>query len=232
MNRPHPQGPPPAFTLERVGVRRGGTALLSEVSAEIPSGACTVLVGHSGSGKTTLLRLLNRLEEPSSGRVLCDGVPVTDMGVLGLRRRVGLLGQHPVLLTGSVADELRVGRPDLSETEAAELLTRAGLSPDLAARGTQGLSGGEAQRLGLARALAVRPRVLLLDEPTSALDAESSAAVERVVGGLVSDGGTVVIVSHRIEQARRLGDLVLVLSGGRIVERGRPESVAYLRSTS
>jgi putative ABC transport system ATP-binding protein len=218
--------------LERVSVHRGGTALLSEISADVPAGACTALVGRSGAGKSTLLRLLNRLEEPSSGRVLREGVPIPSLDVLELRREVSLIGQHPVLLTGLVADELRVGRPGLTDAEIAELLDRAGLSPDLAGRGTQGLSGGEAQRLCLARALAVRPRVLLLDEPTSALDAAASAAVERVVRDLVGDGGTAVIVSHRMDQARRLGDQVLVLARGRLVERGGPERIEYLGRTS
>jgi putative ABC transport system ATP-binding protein len=232
MNRLDAEAPPTAFTLDQVSVHRGGTVLLSEISADIPAGACTALVGPSGAGKSTLLRLLNRLLDPTSGRVLCGGVPISDLDVLSLRRRISLIAQQPVLLTGRIADELRVGRPDLTDAEAAELLDRSGLPPGLASRSTEGLSGGEAQRLCLARSLAVGPSVLLLDEPTSALDARSSAAVEDALRALVADGGTVVIVSHEIDQARRLGDQVLVLAGGRLAEQGRPENIAYLGSTS
>jgi putative ABC transport system ATP-binding protein len=216
------------FVLDRVGVRRGGAVLLDEVAATIAAGRCTAIVGPSGAGKSTLLRLLNRLIEPTSGRVLYQGTPLRDLDVLALRRRVGLVGQRPTLITDTVLEELRVGCPELTEAEARDLLAEAGLFPEFVRRRTAELSGGEAQRVCLARALALHPEVLLLDEPTSALDRAGAAEVERAVSGLRSEGRTVVLVSHDAAQARRIADDVLVLRAGRLVERGSPHGVSYL----
>ena len=104
------------FVLEQASVVRGPARPLDAVSATIPAGWCTAAVGRSGAGKSTLLRLLNRLDEPTTGRVLLDGAPITELDVLALRRRVGLVAQRPVLLTGQVAHEIRVGRPDPAHT--------------------------------------------------------------------------------------------------------------------
>ncbi|MFF9642900.1 ABC transporter ATP-binding protein [Kitasatospora aureofaciens] len=220
---------PPSFALDRVTVRRAGRLLLDGLSAQIPGAACTALVGPSGAGKSTLLRLLNRLAEPTSGEVRFRDTPLPELDVLELRRRIGLVGQQPVLLTDRVLDDLRVGRPDLDEDRAAVLLERTGLPAGMLARATAGLSGGEAQRVCLARALAVGPEVLLLDEPTSALDADSAQAVEYTIKDLVADGLAVVLVSHNVPQARRVADHVLVLRGGRLVASGPADRVDYLR---
>lgn len=214
----------PLFVLTGVAVTRGhgdGHAHpLLGVTATIRSGRCTALVGPSGAGKTTLLRLLNRLEEPSAGEVLFHGQPVSSYDVLALRRRVGLVQQVPVILADTVLEDLRVGCRELTEAHAVGLLGRVGLPAEFVRRQTAGLSGGEAQRVCLARALAVGPEVLLLDEPTSALDSFAAAAVERVIRGLVIDGLTAVLVSHDLRQARRLADEVLVVHGGTVVESG------------
>ncbi|MGH3391959.1 MAG: ABC transporter ATP-binding protein [Actinomadura sp.] len=219
----------PAFALEHVTVRRGGAVLLDAVTCQIPSGACTALVGPSGSGKTTLLRLLNRLEEPTTGTVRFRGEPLPALDVLALRRRVGLVNQQPVLLTDAVIDDLRVGYPELAEQQATELLEQVHLPAALLHRATTGLSGGETQRVCLARTLAVAPEVLLLDEPTSALDPAGSAAVERITRELVAAGLTVVLVSHNAAQARHVSDQVLVLRGGRLVDQGHAGQIAYLK---
>lgn len=220
------------LTLADVVVVRGGARVLDRVDVELLPGRCTAVVGPSGSGKSTLLRLLDRLEEPSEGRVLLNGRPLPSYDVLELRRRVGLVQQAPVLLGETVLTDLRAGRPDLGTAEAHDLLERAGL-PDLPLeRQTRSLSGGEAQRLCLARALAVGPEVLLLDEPTSALDAVAAMSVERVVRSLVASGLTAVLVSHDLAQARRLADDVVVLRDGRVVERGAAAQSAYLRGAS
>jgi putative ABC transport system ATP-binding protein len=210
----------PVFALESVTVRRDAAVLLDAVTCQIPAGMCTALIGPSEAGKSTLLRLLNRLEEPTTGTVRFHGEPLPALDVLALRRRVTLAGQQPVLLTDTVLGDLRVGRPDLAEHRAARLLEQVRLPATMLHRGTTGLSGGEAQRVCLARALAVEPEVLLLDEPTSALDAASAKAVERITTDLVADGLTVVLVSHNTGQARHLSDHVLVLRGGRLAERG------------
>jgi UDP-glucose/iron transport system ATP-binding protein len=220
-------GGPVLFSLEQVTVTRGGTLLLDQATCQIPAGACTAVTGPSGSGKTTLLRLLNRLEEPDAGRVCLDGRALPDLDVLALRRRVALVAQAPVLLTGRVWDELRAGRPDLDEDQAAGLLDRVSLPAAMLTRSTAGLSGGEAQRLCLARALTVRPQVLLLDEPTSALDAVSAHAVEQVAKSFIAAGGSVVLVSHDTGQTGRIADQVLVLHAGQLTAGPAPNILSY-----
>jgi putative ABC transport system ATP-binding protein len=209
------------FLLERVDVVRGEVIVLRRVSAHFPGGRCSAVRGASGSGKTTLLRLLNRLVDPTAGRVLLDGVPLTELDVLVLRRRVGLVAQAPVLLTDAVLDEVRVGRPDLSEGRVTELLARVGLGEKFAARPTSGLSGGEAQRLCLARSLAVEPEVLLLDEPTSALDGPSATFIATLVRDHVNERGTVVLVSHDSALVDGVAQRVFELNHGRVIaDRG------------
>ena len=213
-----------AFALVDVTVTRGAgdrhAHPLSAVSVELAAGRCTAIVGPSGAGKSTLLRLLNRMDDPSAGRVLFQGKPIDSYDVLELRRRVGLVQQSPVLLTDHVRDELRVGDTGVDDDRAVALLADVGLSPEFLARDTAGLSGGEAQRLCVARALSVRPEALLLDEPTSALDAFAARAVENALADLVHRGLTTVLVSHDLEQARRLADDVVVLVGGQVADAG------------
>ena len=209
------------FLLERVSVVRGEASVLREVSAHFPGGRCSTVRGASGSGKTTLLRLFNRLIDPTVGRVLLDDVPLTELDVLVLRRRVGLVAQAPVVLTDAVLDEVRVGRPDLSERRVTELLARVGLGEKFVTRPTSGLSGGEAQRLCLARSLAVEPEVLLLDEPTSALDGPSAAVIATLVRDHVSEGGTVVLASHDQALVGSVADRVFEINRGRVTaDRG------------
>jgi putative ABC transport system ATP-binding protein len=225
-------GMQPVLALEDVSVVRGDVTVLDRIAAAIAPGRCTALAGPSGAGKSTLLRLLDRLEEPTSGTVLLRGRALSSYDVLEVRRRVGLVQQAPVLLGATVLEDLRTGRPGLTEDEATDLLARTGLADQALSRATASLSGGEAQRLCLARALAVGPEVLLLDEPTSALDAVAAMSVERVVRSLVADGLTAVLVSHDLRQAKRLADDVIVLRNGRIVEVGAAETSDYLTGAS
>jgi len=213
---------PVLFSLEQVTVRRGGKLLLDQVTCQIPAGVCTALTGPSGAGKTTLLRLLNRLDEPDAGRVCLDGRALPDLDVLTLRRRVALVAQAPVLLTAKVLDELRAGQPGLGEDQAAGLLEQVSLPVAMLGSGTAGLSGGEAQRLCLARALAASPQVLLLDEPTSALDSVSADAVEHIVKSFLADGGSVVLVSHAPGQTSRIASQALALHDGHLTSRKEP----------
>lgn len=208
------------FRLDEVAVTRGPATLLARINACIPAGRCTAVMGASGAGKTTMLRLLNRLTEPTTGRVLLDGVPIAELDVLALRRRVGLVPQAPVLLADRVLDEVRVGRPDLPDDRAGELLARVGLAPRFATRTTAELSGGEAQRLCLARALAVEPEILLLDEPTSALDGPTATVIGALVREHVSTGGTVVLVSHDHGLIGSVAERVLHLEHGHLVVDG------------
>lgn len=220
----------PGFVLETVTVARGNNRILDGVSERIESGGATAIVGSSGAGKSTLLRVLNRLEEPTSGRVLFDGVPLPDWDVLQLRRRVGLVAQRPVLLTDQVAAEVRVGAPALTDEAVAKLLESVGLGGSFAGRRTAELSGGEAQRVCLARFMAVPPEVLLLDEPTSALDGLNTSIVSQVVHDHVAAGGTVVVVSHDLDVVRRIATRVVVLADGRVVDAGSPGDIAYLEA--
>ena len=167
-------------------------------SARIPADGLTAMVGPSGAGKTTLLRLLNRLDDPDGGEVLYCGREVRSYDVLDLRRRVQYVGQVPVTFPGTVADN--VGE------RTDELLGRVGLEPRLAGREADRLSVGEAQRMCLARSLALSPECLLLDEPTSALDSAAKAGIEALVRSLADEGLTVVMVTHERRQAEELAD--------------------------
>ncbi|MGW5111272.1 ABC transporter ATP-binding protein [Nocardia sp. NPDC004123] len=205
----------PSIVLDRVSLGHGSTSVLVEADATFAAGRCTAVVGPSGAGKTTLLRLLNRFGEPDSGRVLLDGIPVADLDVLALRRQVGLVPQRPVLLTDTVAEEVRVGRA-VDYERVGELLGAVGLPDGFAARRCAELSGGEAQRVCLARALAVEPRVLLLDEPTSALDGASAVAIGALIRAHVAAGGSVVLVSHDPGFVAEVADEVWTLAAGRL----------------
>jgi putative ABC transport system ATP-binding protein len=220
-----------AFELSEVALTRGRARVLDQVSAVVPGGRCTAVVGASGAGKSSLLRLLNRLDDPTSGMVRYRGTPVEQLDVLALRREVQLVAQQPVLLADTVADELCVGRRGLTAQAVAGLLGLVGLPARFAARDTVSLSSGEAQRVCLARALALDPQVLLLDEPTAALDPASAVAIERTVRELTARGGTVVLVSHNHGQARRLAQHVLVLDDGRLVAQGPADQIDYLKAS-
>lgn len=213
--------PPELFTLEHVSLQIDGRLLLDDLDEHLHTGSVTAVCGPSGSGKSTLLRLLNRLADPTSGRVLFRGTDVRDLDVRSLRRSAVLVPQRAVALTEDVGAEVRVAAPDLSDDTVAALLERVALVPsEVLGRSPQSLSGGELQRLALARALAVGPEVLLLDEPTSALDPRAADAVDAVIRGLVDDGLSVVLVSHDVVRAERIADSVRVLHDGRVTARG------------
>jgi putative ABC transport system ATP-binding protein len=188
------------FEYRHVRVDGDHGPIVEGFCAVVPAQGLTVIVGPSGSGKTTLLRLLNRLDDPDDGVVLFEGRDVRDYDVLELRRRVQSVGQVPVTFPGTVADNVRGGPTDL--------LIRVGLDPQLANREADRLSVGEAQRMALARSLALSPDVLALDEPTSALDMANKAGIERLVRELADSGLTVVMVSHDPRHAE-LADQVI-----------------------
>jgi putative ABC transport system ATP-binding protein len=219
------------FRLRGVRTQRGtGPAHvhpLNGVDVDLAAGRVTAVVGPSGSGKSTLLRVLNRMEEPVDGEVLLHGAPLRSLDVLDLRRRVGLLLQRPVPFAGTVLDNLRAGAPGVDRDAAAALLERAGLPAAFVDRDAHGLSGGEAQRMCLARALAVGPEVLLMDEPTSALDRFAASAVEATIDRLRADGVSVVVVSHDLRQARRVADDAVVVVAGRVAESGPASAVLH-----
>ena len=210
------------FELDRVTLERDGKAVLQDVTASLPKGASCV-AGPSGSGKSTLLRLLNRLADPASGTVVFEGEDVRDRDPLELRREVCLVPQLPALLDGTVEDNIRfaAGLKGDEQPDVPRLLDLAGLDASFAGRDANRLSVGEQQRAMLARALAVRPRVLLLDEPTSALDENARDAVESTLLHLRERVQvSTVLVTHDLAQARRMAEWVLRLEGGRAVGEG------------
>jgi ABC-type proline/glycine betaine transport system ATPase subunit len=209
------------FELDDVTYSRAGKVVLAGVSIRLPVGASSLL-GPSGSGKSTLLRLLNRLADPDSGRVAYEGKDVREHDPLALRREVCLVPQLPALIDGTVHDNVAYG-PRLAghSFDARSCLELAGLDPAFEDRDAAKLSVGEQQRVMLARALALEPRVLLLDEPTSALDQTARDAVEGTLIRLRARTAiSLVVVTHDIAQARRLADHVVRIEAGRVIAQG------------
>jgi putative ABC transport system ATP-binding protein len=200
------------FEFEGVTAERAGRVVFEGLRAQLLEGV-TGVVGPSGIGKSTLLRLLNRLADPAAGIVRYRGRDVRELDVLALRREVALVPQLPALLEGTVTDNLLYA-PRLAgiPADVPASLRLAGLDPGFASRPAERLSVGEAQRVMLARALAMRPSVLLLDEPTAALDESTKAAIESTLRDLRADAGlSLVLVTHDLAQAERLTDRVLTL---------------------
>ena len=204
---------------------------LQSTDLRIEQGQVFGLIGHSGAGKSTLLRLINRLEEPSSGRILVAGEDVTALDATGLRRfrrQVGMIFQHFNLLSSktvaaNVAMPLELAG-ELSREQitqrVAELLARVGLSEHANKYPAQ-LSGGQKQRVGIARALSTNPKILLCDEATSALDPQTTAQVLQLLAEINRELGlTIVLITHEMDVIRRVCDQVAVMDGGSIVEQG------------
>lgn len=203
------------FDFQAVVVVRGGRRALDRFTGHIPADGVTALFGPSGSGKSTLLRLCNRLEVPASGRVRYNGDDIASLDPLKLRRQVGMVFQRPTPFPGTVRDNLRAASPDATTSDFERALTKTALDGDFLERDANELSGGEAQRVCVARTLITKPDVLLLDEPTSALDEEASQVLERAVCGLTDIGVTVVWVTHDQAQVERVADRVIRISDGR-----------------
>lgn len=208
------------FEFLDVIVERQGVRALNGLTAAIPARGVTAVFGPSGSGKSTLLRLCNRLELPTSGRVSFRGADIAGLDPLWLRRRVGMCFQRPTPFPGTVADNLRAADPDAPDARMRETLGRVALTGSWLGRDVAGLSGGEAQRVCLARTLMARPQVLLLDEPTSAVDTEAAEVIERAVRELAVDGTPALWVTHNAAQVARAADRVLRLESGRSLGLG------------
>jgi putative ABC transport system ATP-binding protein len=214
----------PLFEFADVAVAGTGDAWrLSDATGAIPGRGVTALVGPSGSGKSTLLRCCNRLEHPGRGVVRYRGTNVDDLDPLELRRRVAMVFQRPTPFPGTCRQNLHVADPHLDDQQATDLLARARLDASFLDREATQLSGGEAQRLCLARALVVKPETVLMDEVTSSLDASARIALEELARKLAIDGVPVVWVTHDFRQVRRIADHVLVVLAGRIAHAARLE---------
>ena len=206
------------FSFEDVVVEVGGVRILDGVTAEVPPSGVTCLVGRSGSGKSTLLRLCNRLEVATAGVVRFHGDDVLSLDPLRHRRRVGMVFQRPTPFPGTVRDNLLVARPDADEAALAHALERTALGEGFLDRVADQLSGGEAQRVCLARTLVTEPEVLLMDEPTSALDDEATRVLEELACGLAcaDEAVPVLWVTHDRNQVDRIADGRLVVEDGRV----------------
>lgn len=204
-------------------------AAVESFSARIAAGTTTVLLGSSGCGKTTLMRMVNRMVEPSSGRILLDGEDVAERDAVSLRRSIGYVMQNAGLLPHQrVIDNItlvpRLLRQDRERARlrAEELMDLLGLDPDLAERYPHQLSGGQAQRVGVARALAADPGVLLMDEPFGAVDPLVRRELQREMVRIQADlGKTILFVTHDVEEALTLGDeIILLREGAMVAQRG------------
>ena len=213
---------------------KGSIHALDGVSVDIYRGDVMVVVGPSGSGKSTFLRSLNLLEVPTGGTILFDGVDITDKKVdINLhRQRMGMVFQHFNLFPHkTIMDNMTMApiqvkgmKKEEAEAKARQLLERVGLGDRGKAYPVQ-LSGGQKQRVAIVRALMMEPDVMLFDEPTSALDPEMVGEVLEVMKELARDGMTMVVVTHEMGFAREVGNRVLFMDAGKILEQGTPEDI-------
>ena len=219
--------------IENLHKSFGDAHILKGIDLHIKEKEVVVIIGPSGSGKSTLLRCINYLERPTSGTVSVDGIILgSEANINDVRKEVGMVFQrfnlfpHMTVLANIMLAPMKVRQVPKEEAEerARKLLTRVGLA-DKAESYPKQLSGGQQQRVAIARALAMKPKVMLFDEPTSALDPEMVGEVLDVMKSLAKEGMTMVIVTHEMGFAREVGDRVLFVDDGRILEQGTPEAV-------
>lgn len=212
------------FELRGVRVEGSSQPRLDGIDLDIPASGITVLAGASGSGKSTLLRLLNRLDVADAGSITWRGTPLEETDVLLHRREVGMVFQHPTVAPGTVLENLRLAAMDLDEESAADLCLLVDIDPGFLERDAGELSGGEKQRVCLARTIATGPAVILADEPTSSLDPAATDVIENLALRLAHPDSPMPIawiwVSHDPGQCRRLADRVVVLGAGRVLATG------------
>ena len=219
--------------LENVHKSFGKNEVLKGINLHIKQGQVVVIIGPSGSGKSTVLRTMNYLEEPTSGKVIVDGMDLSDKKKLNdVRAEVGMVFQnfnlfpHMTVMENLTLAQTKVRKTSMDEAKkiAQALLDRVGLA-DKANAYPDSLSGGQKQRVAIARALAMKPKVMLFDEPTSALDPEMVSEVLDVMKSLAEEGMTMVIVTHEMGFAKKVADRVLFVDGGLILEDNTPERV-------
>ena len=222
------------FEIKGLQKKFGELTVFDGLDETISKGDVVVIIGPSGGGKSTFIRCLNLLEQPTAGTILFEGQDITAKGfdVNRHRQKVGMVFQQFNLFNNlTVLENITISQIKVkglsqaeSETKAMTLLKRVGLDDKAGAYPSQ-LSGGQKQRIAIVRALAMEPDVLLFDEPTSALDPEMVGEVLQVISDLVKDGITMVVVTHEMGFARKVGTRVLFMDGGQIAEEGTPEQI-------
>ena len=217
-----------AIDLDTVSFAYGDEPTLTEVDVHVPAGGCLALVGESGGGKSTLAKLVARFYDPDAGTVRVDGVDLRDYRLESYRRNLGVVLQDPFLFAGTIASNIRFGRPEATDDEVRAAAAAVGVDrvaarfPDgldhAVREGGAGLSAGERQLISIARALLADPRILMLDEATSSIDRPTEVLVERALDRLLR-GRTSLVVAHRLATVQR-ADEILVVEHGRVVQRG------------
>ncbi|AUS77843.1 amino acid ABC transporter ATP-binding protein [Actinoalloteichus sp. AHMU CJ021] len=225
-------GQPPMIRMSSVDKFFGPLHVLKDINLEVPRGQVVVVLGPSGSGKSTLCRTINRLEPINSGVIAIDGkdLPAEGKALAGLRADVGMVFQqfnlfaHKTILENVTLGPLKVRRTEKAEAEqrARQLLERVGIANQADKYPAQ-LSGGQQQRAAIARALAMKPKVMLFDEPTSALDPEMVQEVLDTMTDLAKEGMTMLVVTHEMGFARKAADRVIFMADGEVVEDSTPE---------
>jgi tungstate transport system ATP-binding protein len=216
--------------IKALGKSYGNAEILKEINLTAERGEVLALIGPTGSGKTTLLRLVNLLETPSLGRILIKGRDVTSLSErekLPVRRRMAMVFQKPVMFKAKVAENVTFGlkmRGRDDRGKVMEALAAVGLS-GYENRDANTLSGGEMQRIALARALILEPEILLLDEPTANLDPKSAEAIDSLLQGLAGHKTTVILATHNMRECLKLAGKVAVLQAGRLTAIGSPADV-------
>lgn len=224
----------PAIKVSGLRKSFGDNEVIKGIDFEVAHGEVISLIGPSGSGKSTILRMLNRLEDPTSGKVVIEGTDITDpaTNLNSVRQHIGMVFQHFNLFPNmTVIENIMLAPVELKKKSskdardyAMRLLKRVGLE-DKADERPQKLSGGQKQRVAIARALAMEPQIMLFDEATSALDPEMVGEVLQVIRDLAKEGMTMILVTHEMGFAREVCDRVFFLAGGELVESGPPEEV-------
>jgi general L-amino acid transport system ATP-binding protein len=227
-----PAGGEKIIEMENLNKWYGDFHALKDINASVNKGEVVVVIGPSGSGKSTLIRCINRLEEHQEGRIIVDGIELTDdvRNIDKVRRETGMVFQafnlfpHLTVLENITLAPIRVRkwRKSKAEERAMYFLEKVGI-PEQARKYPGQLSGGQQQRVAIARALTMEPKVMLFDEPTSALDPEVIGEVLEVMVNLAREGMTMMVVTHEMGFARQVGDRVIFMDQGQIVEVGTPE---------
>jgi tungstate transport system ATP-binding protein len=209
----------------------GRSEVLKDINLDVQENEVLALIGPTGSGKTTLLRLIDLLDQPTSGHLFFEGVDIchlSSQNKLAMRRKMAMVFQKPVMFKTNVYDNACYGLKVRGEGKARDEVLRVLKEVDLLgyeSRDANTLSGGEMQRIALARAMVIKPQLLLLDEPTANLDPKSAQDIDSLIKRLANNGTTVIIASHNMLQCRRLADRIAVMANGTISKTGRPQNI-------